>query len=374
MIAPGKVGTSDRSLEEHIPDLEQTGRAMIENHVTGRMAGTMQHLEFDLAESHAIPVLQPAIRLEVPDVRKTEHLALLFHALDPERILALRPFDRHLAALQQCRDTTGMIDMAMRHQNLDQFEPLGAQRCFNPGNIPTRVDNGRLTGFFTPEKCAVLFERRHGNNFVAHTRENLMKVRRRRIIARSQKLGRALQHDGFEIKFAPMRKVFSTFIVCATLLSASFTASAAEQETKPEENFALSLFQRYTNAAQDVILQGLKLVGVNYRLGGNDEDSGLDCSGFVRLVFKDSIGTWLPRTAREMSEVGERIDPSQLKPGDLVFFNTMRRTFSHVGIYLGDNHFLHAPRAGAEVRVENMNSTYWLKRFNGARRIIENNP
>ena len=171
-----------------------------------------------------------------------------------------------------------------------------------------------------------------------------------------------------------MHKVLATLLFSAALLAAPMTGHTAEQEQKPEDNSALSLFQRYTNAAQDVILQGLKLVGVSYRLGGNDEDSGLDCSGFVRLVFKDSIGTWLPRTAREMSEVGQRIDPSQLKPGDLVFFNTMRRTFSHVGIYLGDNHFLHAPRAGAEVRVENMNSSYWVKRFNGARRIIENNP
>ena len=74
-----------------------------------------------------------------------------------------------------------------------------------------------------------------------------------------------------------------------------------------------------------------------------------------------------------MSEVGQRIDSSQLKPGDLVFFNTMRRTFSHVGIYLGDNHFLHAPRTGAEVRVENMENSYWTQRYNGARRIIEGN-
>ena len=74
--------------------------------------------------------------------------------------------------------------------------------------------------------------------------------------------------------------------------------------------------------AQDVILQGLKLVGVRYRFGGNDEESGLDCSGFVRLVFKNSLGAQLPRTALEMSQVGQRIDTSQLKPGDLVFFNT----------------------------------------------------
>jgi cell wall-associated NlpC family hydrolase len=168
-----------------------------------------------------------------------------------------------------------------------------------------------------------------------------------------------------------MRKVMLSILLSGSLLVGGIGASAAaEQVRKPEEQ---SFLERYTNVAQDVILQGLKLVGVRYRWGGNDEDSGLDCSGFVRLVFKDSIGAALPRTAREMSEVGEKIDPNELKPGDLVFFNTMRRTFSHVGIYLGDNHFLHAPRKGAEVRVENMDSSYWMSRYNGARRILEGN-
>lgn len=169
-----------------------------------------------------------------------------------------------------------------------------------------------------------------------------------------------------------MQKVLTSILLVASLLTGGVGAvTAAEQIRKSDEQS--SFFERYTNAAQDVILQGLKLVGVRYRFGGNDEDSGLDCSGFVRLVFKDSIGASLPRTAREMSEVGQQVDTNQLKPGDLVFFNTMRRTFSHVGIYLGDNHFLHAPRTGAEVRVENMDSSYWMKRYNGARRILEGN-
>ena len=168
-----------------------------------------------------------------------------------------------------------------------------------------------------------------------------------------------------------MRKILSPLLLAAALaLGAVGNASAAEPARKDEQ---MSFLERYTNAAQDVILQGLKLVGVRYRFGGNDEDSGLDCSGFVRLVFKDSIGASLPRTAREMSEVGQQIDTSQLKPGDLVFFNTMRRAFSHVGIYLGDNHFLHAPRTGAEVRVESMDNSYWVQRYNGARRIIDGN-
>ena len=168
-----------------------------------------------------------------------------------------------------------------------------------------------------------------------------------------------------------MHKVLASLLLSVSLLVSGIGASqAAEQARKDDQP---SFLERYTNAAQDVILQGLKLVGVRYRFGGNNEDQGLDCSGFVRLVFKDSIGASLPRTAKEMSEVGQQIDVSQLKPGDLVFFNTMRRTFAHVGIYLGDNHFMHAPRTGAEVRVESMDSSYWIQRYNGARRILEGN-
>ncbi|MBL8405467.1 MAG: C40 family peptidase [Dechloromonas sp.] len=168
-----------------------------------------------------------------------------------------------------------------------------------------------------------------------------------------------------------MHKVLASLLLSTSLFISGIGASTAAEQIRRDEQ--PSFLERYTNAAQDVILQGLKLVGVRYRLGGNNEDSGLDCSGFVRLVFKDSIGASLPRTAKEMSEVGQQIDASQLKPGDLVFFNTMRRTFSHVGIYLGDNHFMHAPRTGAEVRVESMDSSYWVQRYNGARRILEGN-
>lgn len=163
------------------------------------------------------------------------------------------------------------------------------------------------------------------------------------------------------------RMTYSVLFVFALVFS-GIGAQAAEQASA---NGEVSPFERYTNAAQDVILKGLQLVGISYRLGGNNEDSGLDCSGFVRLVFKDTIGMLLPRTAREMSEIGQQVEARDLKPGDLVFFNTMRRTFSHVGIYLGDNYFLHAPKPGAEVRVESMQSSYWLKRYNGARRVIQ---
>ena len=165
------------------------------------------------------------------------------------------------------------------------------------------------------------------------------------------------------------RTITNLLAAVVLTLSASTLAFATEQPSRAGEE--LSLFGRYTNSAQELILKGLELVGIKYRRGGTDPDSGLDCSGFVQLVFQDAIGKVLPRTAKEQSLVGETIDKHELKPGDLVFFNTMRRAFSHVGIYLGDNRFVHSPRAGAEVRVEDMSQGYWVKRYNGARRLVD---
>ena len=142
---------------------------------------------------------------------------------------------------------------------------------------------------------------------------------------------------------------------------------------KPIENSAIVRSVRDT--ASDLVMSAMNFLGVPYRLGGNTNDTGFDCSGFTRHIFESSIGLVLPRRADEQATTAGlmSIRRDQLKPGDLVFFNTMRRTFSHVGIYLGDNHFLHAPRTGAEVRVESMEDSYWVKRYNGARRIIEGN-
>jgi len=163
------------------------------------------------------------------------------------------------------------------------------------------------------------------------------------------------------------RRLAFVFATAACVISHA-PAAMAEEETRREES---SFLERYTNTAHDLILKGLEMVGVSYRRGGTDPDAGLDCSGFVQLVFKDAVGLVLPRTSKEMSEVGARIDRQELKPGDLVFFNTMRRAFSHVGIYLGEGRFLHAPRPGGEVRVEDMGSSYWVKRYNGARRVVD---
>jgi len=125
----------------------------------------------------------------------------------------------------------------------------------------------------------------------------------------------------------------------------------------------------YTEHAQEIVKSGFNYMGVLYRRGGTSAETGFDCSGLVRRVFGDAFGLELPHNARAISQEGTKISVKDLKPGDLVFFNTLRKTFSHVGIYVGNNLFLHAPSSGGGVRLDDLRERYWVKRFNGARRI-----
>ncbi len=120
----------------------------------------------------------------------------------------------------------------------------------------------------------------------------------------------------------------------------------------------------------DLVVSAMTYLGVPYRFGGNSQETGFDCSGFTSYVYEHVLGMRLPRRAAEQAQMAgmQNVDKTQLQPGDLVFFNTLRRTFSHVGIYIGENRFIHAPRSGSVVRIEDMGQSYWQQRFNGARR------
>lgn len=130
------------------------------------------------------------------------------------------------------------------------------------------------------------------------------------------------------------------------------------------------LLNQVRDTASDLVLSAMNFLGVRYKLGGNSMENGFDCSGFTRHIFEMSVGLVLPRRADEQARLTSLlpIKQDELKPGDLVFFNTMRRTFSHVGIYVGEGKFIHAPRTGSAIRVEDMREAYWAKRFTGARR------
>ena len=124
----------------------------------------------------------------------------------------------------------------------------------------------------------------------------------------------------------------------------------------------------------ELVFTAMGFLGVPYKRGGNDAESGFDCSGFVRSIYERTVGLVLPRLAKDQAAATQPIDRKDLQPGDLVFFNTMKRAFSHVGIYVGEGKFIHSPRPGAHVRVEHMEQSYWARRFDGARRVVTFQP
>jgi hypothetical protein len=177
-------------------------------------------------------------------------------------------------------------------------------------------------------------------------------------------------------------RFFKSLAVAATLLLATSLAFAAPEDTQVPVDKRLieplTLFilgDQVKTAVGDktdrMLSKAMTLLGVPYKRGGSSSETGFDCSGFVRHIYETSVGRLLPRRADEQAKTTEKIDRNELNPGDLVFFNTMRRTFSHVGIYIGDGKFIHAPSAGKAVRVDDLRAAYWTKRFTGARRVQE---
>ena len=166
------------------------------------------------------------------------------------------------------------------------------------------------------------------------------------------------------MKISP--SLFAALLACAPVL-----AEAAEKtaEAPLVTSVTAAVKAGYLERAGDLAIHALALIGVNYKYGSNSPERGFDCSGLVSHVFKEVAGILLPRNSQSMSKVGEQVEKSELQPGDLVFFNTRHRAFSHVGIYIGEARFVHAPSRGREVEVTDMRDGYWQKRYNGARRV-----
>lgn len=130
---------------------------------------------------------------------------------------------------------------------------------------------------------------------------------------------------------------------------------------------------RTTEAANEVMITAMGLIGTPYRWGGNTQDEGFDCSGLIKTVFSETLDMELPRRSVDMSRMqGKSIARKELKTGDLVFFSTDRRrkAINHVGIYVGQNRFVHAPRTGRNVSISSLDSPYWTKTFREAKRVI----
>ena len=126
-----------------------------------------------------------------------------------------------------------------------------------------------------------------------------------------------------------------------------------------------------SDRAQVLLQKALALLGTPYRWGGTSPDGGFDCSGMVGYVFRSALGIELPRVARAMAKDGEKVDRSSLAAGDLVFFSRRGKRVDHVGIYVGEGRFVHAPRTGKDVEVSSLTEGYWSRKFMQARRVAE---
>ena len=165
----------------------------------------------------------------------------------------------------------------------------------------------------------------------------------------------------------------SRLFLCAILAFVSVSCAAVEPapdviSEAPVEN-SMAADETWSEHAREVLMSALSLTGVKYKFGGNSPETGFDCSGFVRYVFNQAASLTLPHSALAISQLGKSIPKSELAPGDLVFFKTVKNAISHVGIYMGNNRFIHSPSAGGNVRVESMQEGYWAKRYSGAQRL-----
>jgi len=176
--------------------------------------------------------------------------------------------------------------------------------------------------------------------------------------------------------FAPCFALSVLAVLMASTLMISTAAQAApvdELDSWLAEKGLLSQIQQVRQnvslKASELVVHAMGFLGVPYQRGGDTVETGFDCSGFVKAIFEQTVGLALPRKAEQQAADTQRIDKKELVPGDLVFFNTMHRAYSHVGIYVGDGKFIHSPKPGAEVRIESLGAAYWNRRFDGARRV-----
>lgn len=175
--------------------------------------------------------------------------------------------------------------------------------------------------------------------------------------------------------FTPFKNVImqpdfmSRLILLLLVCLQAHTAWAAETRVNLR-GVRLSIFTPGISQQQHIIDVATMQLGTPYRYGGKSPNTGFDCSGLVQYVYQTAIQKQLPRTSRQLSRAGTPVFKQQLQPGDLVFFNTNGKPYSHVGIYLSNQKFIHAPRTGKNVQIEHLNQPYWAKRYQSAKRLL----
>lgn len=157
------------------------------------------------------------------------------------------------------------------------------------------------------------------------------------------------------------------------LIAVMLLAACGSAPTVREKSAVAARHPELTGGAEEVVLFSLGLLETKYRFGGRNPEAGFDCSGMVSYVFQRAAGLRLAGSAADIAKQGRPVATSAMKPGDLVFFNTLRRPRSHVGIYLGDGRFIHAPssRGAARVRTDSLTEGYFASRFEEARTYFD---
>jgi cell wall-associated NlpC family hydrolase len=168
-----------------------------------------------------------------------------------------------------------------------------------------------------------------------------------------------------------MRASFRASLACLLLVVLAACTSVPPAPEKPAGKRSQPLQSEYSEKGQEVAIFALGLIDTGYRFGGKNPEAGLDCSGMVSYIYTKSAGVKLVGSARDMARKGRAIERSHLRPGDLVFFNTRNASFSHVGIYIGDDRFVHAPSTNGRVRIDPLGATYYAQRFEVARRYFD---
>lgn len=161
-------------------------------------------------------------------------------------------------------------------------------------------------------------------------------------------------------------------LLCLTLLLAACSTTPPDNLGKvPRPNPAWPIPPlQASKAGPDILMYAMSLLGVDYKFGGSNPEAGLDCSGMVSYIYRNAVGVKLPHNAAQIAGLARPIDSNKLKIGDLVFFNTLNRPFSHMGIYIGEGKFVHAPRSNSVIRVDRLNNRYFASRFDGARTLF----
>jgi cell wall-associated NlpC family hydrolase len=167
-----------------------------------------------------------------------------------------------------------------------------------------------------------------------------------------------------------IRKILRSLAIASVTGAIAACTPFASRQTITIARGPNPLHHEREQAANDILFRAIGLVGTPYRYGGNTPDAGFDCSGLVGYVFRDAAGVVLPRSADEISRIDARdIRRGDLMSGDLVFFNQHGGRITHVGIYVGEGRFVHAPNEGGTVRLDVLDSAYWRDHFAGAKRI-----